>query len=88
MAGSDTPARSVPTPPTPPATPPKSAANKWRSNKPLDTFLDPRRGHITLTEWVALWEPSHIAGPAKWAAYRSHLRNHILPRFGTVPSVT
>jgi integrase len=26
-----------------------------------------------------------LAGPAKWAAYRSHLRNHILPRFGTVP---
>jgi integrase len=51
----------------------------------LDTFLDPRRGHITLAEWVALWEPSHMAGPAKWAAYRSHLRNHVLPRFGTVP---
>ncbi len=51
----------------------------------LDTFLDPRRGHITLAEWVALWEPSHMAGPAKWAAYRSHLRNHILPRFATLP---
>jgi integrase len=51
----------------------------------LETFLDPRRGHLTLAEWVALWEPSHIAGPAKWAAYRSHLRNHILPRFGDVP---
>jgi hypothetical protein len=51
----------------------------------LETFLDPRRGHITLADWVAQWEPSHMAGPAKWAAYRSHLRNHILPRFGTVP---
>src|SRR3954462_6839739 len=51
----------------------------------LDTYLDPARGRITLTEWVALWEPGHIAGPAKWAAHRSHLRIHILPRFGDTP---
>ncbi len=51
----------------------------------LDTYLDPARGRITLAEWVAIWEPGHLAGEAKWAAYRSHLRNHILPRFGDVP---
>jgi integrase len=51
----------------------------------LDTYLDPALGRITLTEWVATWEPGHIAGPAKWAAYRSHLRIHILPRFGDTP---
>jgi integrase len=34
---------------------------------------------------VAIWEAGHIAGPAKTAAYRSHLRIHILPRFGRVP---
>lgn len=47
----------------------------------LDTYLDP----ITLTEWVAIWKNGHLAGDAKWAAYRSHLRNHILPRFGDAP---
>ena len=51
----------------------------------LDTYLDPNRGRITLAEWVHLWEPGHLAGDAKRVAYRSHLRNHILPRFGDVP---
>jgi hypothetical protein len=50
-----------------------------------DTYLDPAAGRITLTEWVQIWEQGHLAGLAKWAAYRSHLRNHILPRFGQVP---
>src|SRR6266536_5922987 len=51
----------------------------------LDTYLDPARGRITLAEWVAIWETGHLAGPAKWAAYRSHLRIHILPAFGDTP---
>lgn len=51
----------------------------------LDTYLDPARGRITLAEWVSIWQPGHLAGEAKWAAYHSHLRNHILPRFGHVP---
>ncbi|MFK3980567.1 tyrosine-type recombinase/integrase [Micromonospora sp. NPDC050397] len=55
------------------------------ANQALDTYLDPALGRITLTEWVAIWEAGHIAGDAKWAAYRSHLRNHILPRFGDTP---
>jgi integrase len=50
-----------------------------------DTYLDPGLGRITLTQWVDIWETGHEAGPAKWAAYRSHLRNHLLPRFGDVP---
>jgi integrase len=49
-----------------------------------DTYLDPARGRITLAQWVAIWEEGHLAGPAKWAAYHSHLRTHILPRFGDV----
>src|SRR3954452_6195625 len=51
----------------------------------LDTYIDPTRSRITLDEWVAIWETGHLAGPAKWAAYRSHLRIHILPAFGTTP---
>ncbi|GIH21557.1 hypothetical protein [Rugosimonospora africana] len=50
-----------------------------------DTYLDPAAGRITLAEWVSIWEQGHIAGPAKRAAYDSHLRNHILPRFGRIP---
>jgi integrase len=49
-----------------------------------DTYLDPAAGRITLAQWVTLWEGTHAAGPAKMAAYRSHLRNHILPRLGSV----
>jgi Phage integrase, N-terminal SAM-like domain len=51
----------------------------------LDTYIDPARGRITLAEWVAIWETGHLAGAAKWAAYRSHLRIHILPAFGDTP---
>jgi integrase len=47
-----------------------------------DMFTDPREGRISLAEWVDLWAASHQAGPATWAAYRSHLRLHILPRLG------
>jgi hypothetical protein len=50
-----------------------------------DTYLDPAAGRITLAQWVTIWEETHVAGPARMAAYRSHLRNHILPRFGRVP---
>ncbi len=46
------------------------------------TYLDPAAGRITLTQWVTIWEQTHVAGPARMAAYRSHLRNHILPAFG------
>jgi integrase len=52
-----------------------------------DTFTDPRNGKITLGEWVDLWAESHQAGPATWAAYRSHLRLHILPRLGQLQLV-
>ena len=34
-----------------------------------DTYLDPARGRITLAEWVQIWQPGHLAGDAKWAAY-------------------
>src|SRR2546421_4700350 len=50
-----------------------------------DTYLDPAAGCITLADWVTLWQETHVAGPARTAAYRSHLRNHILPTFGALP---
>ena len=50
-----------------------------------DTFIDPRAGRITLAEWVAVWREGLAAGPMTRATYESHLRTHILPRFGGVP---
>ncbi|MEU8158797.1 tyrosine-type recombinase/integrase [Micromonospora parva] len=52
-----------------------------------DTYIDPRGGRIPLADWVPIWEATHQAGPATWAAYRSHLRLHILPALGTLPLV-
>ncbi|MEU8015939.1 tyrosine-type recombinase/integrase [Micromonospora parva] len=52
-----------------------------------DTYIDPRGGRIPLAEWVPIWETTHQAGPATWAAYRSHLRLHILPALGPLPLV-
>ena len=50
-----------------------------------DTFVDPRAGQVSLAEWVAVWREGLHAGPMTRATYESHLRTHILPRFGTVP---
>src|SRR6476469_8128687 len=50
-----------------------------------DTYLDPTGGRATLAEWVTIWAEGHDVGPAKAAAYRSHLNIHILPRFGNLP---
>jgi integrase len=47
-----------------------------------DAFIDPRDGKISLGEWVEIWAATHQAAPTTWAAYRSHLRLHILPRLG------
>ncbi|SBT65669.1 Site-specific recombinase XerD [Micromonospora sediminicola] len=52
-----------------------------------DTFIDPRGGRIPLSDWVHIWEQTHQASPATWAAYRSHLRLHILPTLGPLPLV-
>ncbi|PWR12641.1 site-specific integrase [Micromonospora sicca] len=52
-----------------------------------DTFIDPRGGRIPLADWVPIWESTHQASPATWAAYRSHLRLHILPVLGQLPLV-
>ncbi|MFI7492968.1 tyrosine-type recombinase/integrase [Micromonospora echinaurantiaca] len=52
-----------------------------------DNFIDPRGGRIPLTDWVTIWAATHQAAPATWAAYRSHLRLHILPALGPLPLV-
>lgn len=52
------------------------------SDQRRGTFVDPRAGQTTLREWVAQWEEAHDVSAGTWAKYRSHLRNHILPKFG------
>src|SRR2546421_7713905 len=78
-------APSAPTRPTPTRAAALLRCKQVDIDQATDTYLDPAAGRITLAQWVAIWEQTHVAGPARMAAYRSHLRTHILPRFGTVP---
>ena len=55
------------------------------ADQAVDAYLDPALGRISLADWVAIWQAGHLAGEARRAAYRSHLRNHILPYFATTP---
>ncbi|WP_371320634.1 N-terminal phage integrase SAM-like domain-containing protein [Saccharothrix yanglingensis] len=48
------------------------------------TFVDPALGQTTLGEWVPVWREAHDVRPSTAAKYESHLRNHVLPRFGDV----
>ncbi|MER7894434.1 hypothetical protein ABTX15_32000 [Micromonospora sp. NPDC094482] len=50
-----------------------------------DTFIDLRGGRLTLHQWVEIWQVTHQASPATWAADRSHLRIHILPNLAHLP---
>ncbi|MFC4857947.1 hypothetical protein [Actinophytocola glycyrrhizae] len=44
--------------------------------------MDPRLAQTCVGEWVRRWSDAHDVGVGTWAKYDSHLRNHILPRFG------
>jgi integrase len=48
-------------------------------------FRDPRKAQTTVAEWVVVWCEAHDVSEGTWAKYRSHLRNHILPKFGDTP---
>ncbi|MBB3666189.1 integrase [Prauserella sediminis] len=48
-------------------------------------FQDPKKGQITLGEWIEIWSEAHDVSAGTWAKYRCHLDNHILPKFGDVP---
>ena len=50
-------------------------------------YTDPRKGRIALADYVPMWAEESNAGPAKAATYNSHLRNHILPYFGSTKLV-
>lgn len=42
-------------------------------------------GLLTLDQWVRIWMGAHRVAPTTAARYESHLRLHILPRFGETP---
>jgi integrase len=47
-----------------------------------NTYIDPRAGRITLTEWVNLWFPTLDLEPTTLSNYRYQIEVHILPEFG------
>ncbi|WP_211269297.1 N-terminal phage integrase SAM-like domain-containing protein [Saccharothrix syringae] len=49
------------------------------------TFVAPSLGGIALREWVETWNEAHDVSPTTRAKYDSHLRNHVLPKFGDTP---
>src|SRR6266851_2438994 len=55
-----------------------------------NTYVDPRAGRITLTDWVNLWYPALDLEPVTLANYRYYIEVHILPAFGdrTLTSLT
>jgi integrase len=50
-----------------------------------NTYLDPRAGRITLTDWVNRWFPALDLEPTTLANYRYLIEVHILPVFGDRP---
>ncbi len=55
-----------------------------------NTYVDPRAGQITLTDWVNLWYPALDLEPTTLANYKYYIEVHILPAFGdrTLTSLT
>ncbi|XVS61913.1 hypothetical protein ACQPYE_27030 [Actinosynnema sp. CA-299493] len=60
-------------------------ARDIESDQRRGTFVDPSVGAVPLGEWVPIWADAHDVSATTWAKYNSHLRNHVLPRFGDVP---
>jgi integrase len=57
-------------------------ADDVESEQRTGAFMDPRLAQTCVGEWVRRWSDAHDVGDGTWAKYESHLRNHILPRFG------
>lgn len=47
-----------------------------------NTYIDPKAGQVTLTEWVNLWFPTLDLEPSTLSNYRYQIEVHILPAFG------
>ena len=63
----------------------KDAENYGRDQEAAirsNTYVDPRAGQTTLTEWVNEWYPAQDLEPTTLANYRYAIEVHILPEFG------
>jgi integrase len=63
----------------------KAAENYGRDQEAAiraNTYVDPRAGRITLTEWVNQWYPALDLEPTTLSNYRYQIEVHILPTFG------
>jgi hypothetical protein len=63
----------------------KAAENYGRDQEAAiraNTYVDPRAGKITLTEWVNQWYPALDLEPTTLSNYRYQIEVHILPTFG------
>lgn len=72
----------------------KTAAEKYGRKQEAaienNTYIDPRAGQITLTDWVNEWYPAQDLEPTTLTNYRYAIEVHILPEFGhrTLRSIT
>jgi Phage integrase, N-terminal SAM-like domain len=63
----------------------KDAENYGRDQEAAirsNTYVDPRAGQMTLTQWANEWYPAQDLEPTTLANYRYALEVHILPEFG------
>jgi integrase len=63
----------------------KAAENYGRDQEAAiraNTYVDPRAGKITLTDWVNQWYPALDLEPTTLSNYRYQIEVHILPMFG------
>ncbi|MCE7010047.1 N-terminal phage integrase SAM-like domain-containing protein [Kibdelosporangium philippinense] len=60
-------------------------AGTLESEQRQGTWIDPAAGKITLAEWTVDWLDALDVARTTEAQYRSLIKNHILPRWGTTP---
>ncbi|MBR7826620.1 tyrosine-type recombinase/integrase [Actinospica sp. MGRD01-02] len=61
----------------------RTAPKRPRQESPVN--LTATTGPLTLGQWVETWSRAHQVAPTTAARYESHLRLHILPKFGATP---
>ena len=50
------------------------------------TWRDPRRGELSLAEWVEVWLPTRFdLRPSIWARLETTMKKQVLPYFGSAP---
>lgn len=63
----------------------KAWADDLESDVRNGTWTDPRNGRMTVDEWWTKWSATRVIERATRDRDASHYRNHVKPRWGTVP---